>query len=166
MAEKTAEDYARELLEMYNRARPEATRENFFEQKDNRFDDSTGGLQLVVTTLRRVLPIESAVITVFTGDNENRTVIETDVTDSSGKSGVFNLRTPAKAFSESAASTETPYALYNVEVKADGYVDEIYMNIPVFSGVVSVQNADLISVAAAGGNTEPMIFDELPDYNL
>lgn len=167
MAEKTAEEYARELMEMYNRARTaEPTQSTVEEPTDNRFEDSSGGLQVAVTTLRRVLPVEGAVVTVFTGESDNRTVIETDVTDNSGKSGVFKLRTPAKAFSESAAAEGIPYALYNVEVKADGYVTDIYMNMPVFSGVVSVQGADLISIPAAGNNTAPRIFDERPDYDL
>lgn len=167
MAEKTADEYARELIEMYNRARSaEMAQSVAAEQNEDKFQDSTGGLQVIVTTLRRILPVEGAVVTVFTGENNNRTVIETDVTDNSGKSGVFKLRTPAKALSESAAAEGIPYALYNVEVKADGYVTDIYMNMPVFSGVVSVQNVDLLSIPAAGNNTAPRIFDERPDYDL
>ena len=161
MAEKSIEEYKNEMMQMYAAARADQP-----PYSENKYEDSVGYLQANVTTLRRVLPVEGAVITVFTGDNGNRTVIETDVTDDSGKSGVFSLKTPAKAFSESAAATQRPYALYNLEVKADGYVDRVYLNIPVFSGVTSVQNVDLVSIPAAGSNTSPDISDEMPDYDL
>lgn len=159
---KTVEDYKREMLEMYTRAQSVAVAATPSEN----LSDFSGGLQINATTLRRILPVEGAVVTVFTGSSDSPTVIETDITDNSGKTGVFKLATPNRAFSENATSEETPYALYNARVKADGYVERIFMNIPVFSGVVSVQGVDLVSISAAGDNTAPQVSDELPDYNL
>lgn len=173
MREKTAEEYARELMEMYNSTRgsgadaaPAQTADMQTAMSNNNFEDGVGGLQVNVTTLRRLYPVSGANITVFTGTPESRTVIETDVSDSSGKSGVFTLATPAKVFSESAEPAERPYATYNVAVSADGYVERINMNVPVFSGVVSVQGVDLTPIAAAGSNTAPQIMDGAADYNL
>lgn len=163
MLEKTVDDYKREMMEMYGRAQAVQV---IADVPSENFDDLSGGLQINATTLRRILPVEGAVVTVFTGEMENPTVIETDITDSSGKTGVFKLSTPNRALSESAAAEGVPYALYNAQIKADGYVERIYMNIPVFSGVVSVQGVDLVSIPAAGNNTAPQINDELPDYNL
>ena len=94
-------------------------------------------------------------------------VIETGTTDESGKSGVFNLKTPPSADSQNAANTASlPYANYNVSVKSDGYMEQIAMNVPVFSGVLSVQGIDLVAVAAAGKNTNPQIIQEGNKYNL
>ncbi len=173
MREKTAEEYARELMQMYNsvRDRGEAsvTAAERAEQQavsTNDFEDGVGGLQVNVTTLRHLYPVAGAIVTVFTGTPENPTVIETDVSDRSGKSGVFTLSAPAKVFSESAEPAERPFATYNVAVAADGYVERINMNVPVFSGVVSVQGVDLTPIAAAGSNTAPQIMDGADSYNL
>lgn len=177
MAEKTAKEYADELMRMYNSARtdlpvdtaapPSITiPETTTNEPLNIFEDSTGGLQVNVTTLRRLYPVQGATITVFTGPHENMTVIETDVSDESGKSGVFKLKTPARQLSQTAAAEGLPYAQYNLRVAADGFVEQINMNIPVFSGVVSVQSVDLSPIAAAGRNTGPKVIDEANDYNL
>lgn len=182
MHEKTPQDYARELIEIY--------RANFKEQKDAvptdssdalntaapvaeqpsaepAFEDGTGGLRINVTTLQRLYPVSGALITVFTGTQGNMTVIETDTTDESGQSGIFNLKTPSKSQSQQAENGGgSAYARYNVSVRSDGYVEQIAMNVPVFSGVLSVQGIDLLPVAAAGGHTSAQIINEGNNYNL
>ncbi len=176
MREKTAEEYAKELMQMYSSVRDKremslpaeapATSAPPQAVSANDFEDGVGGIQVNVTTLRQLYPVAGATITVFTGTPENPTVIETDVSDRSGKSGVFTLNTPAKVFSESAEPAERPYATYNVAVSADGYIERINMNVPVFSGIISVQGVDLTPVAAAGKNTAPQIMDGADNYNL
>lgn len=176
MSNKTPQDYANELLKMY-RENSNAITEikpqiiepviQQFEAARPVFEDGTGGLQLNVTTLGRLYPVKGALITVFTGEGQNKTVIETDVTNESGKSGVFNLKTPPLAESQQAENGGiAPYASYNVSVRSDGYVEQIAMNLPVFSGVVSVQNIDLLPIAAAGGHVSPQIINEENKYNL
>lgn len=178
MREKTPQDYANELLRMYranavpaqNTMPPAATQpimpqDNILEPL--KFEDGTGGMQVNVTTLRRLYPVKGATVTVFTGAHTAPVVIETDITDESGKSGVFNLKTPPKSESQQAVNGGAlPYASYNISVRSDGYVEQIAMNVPVFSGVISVQGIDLIPVAAAGGHTQPQIIQEGNDYNL
>ncbi|MBQ8741294.1 MAG: hypothetical protein IJY79_07070 [Clostridia bacterium] len=183
MREKTPQEYARELMEMY-RANWSQTVQNTASVNTNEvlteasrvatpitdeavFEDGTGGLAVNVTTLRRLYPVKGATVTVFTGTPNTPTVIETDVTDESGKSGIFNLKTPVTAESQQAENGGVlPYASYNISVRSDGYVEQIAMNIPVFSGVISVQGIDLIPVAAAGGHTQPQIIEGGNDYNL
>lgn len=183
MPKKTPDDYARELLEMYRASvKEEAVPTNSADISESSpdlneiktektdaetFDDSVGGLVVSVTTLRRLYPVSGALITVFTGTPENMTVIETDVADESGKSKVFKLKTPSKAESQQPeASGEIPYAKYNVSVNSDGYVEQIALNIPVFSGVISMQSIDLIPLAAAGKNTGAQIIEGGSPYNL
>ena len=177
MREKTPQDYANELLKMYRESAigPDVSTpivsHNISPQKSSaitpRFEDGTGGMQVNVTTLQGLYPVKNALITVFTGNNDNMTVIETDVTDESGKSGVFNLKTPPVSESQQAENGGAlPYANYNVSVRSDGYVEQIAMNVPVFSGVISVQGIDLIPIAAAGGHTNPQIIQEDNNYDL
>ncbi len=174
MRKKTPQDYIDELFKMYQAgekqnnaitvaapiAQPSTT-------DTSQFEDGTGGLQVNVTTLRRLYPVKNALITVFTGEMGNMTVVETDITDESGKTGVFNLKTPPKDESQQAENGGVlPYAIYNVSVRSDGYVEQIAMNVPVFSGVISVQSIDLLPVTAAGQNTTPQIIQEGNNYDL
>lgn len=184
MREKTPQDYARELLEMY-RANAAPTQSNIQTNEMTQtppdmpqmaedaprtqpiFEDGTGGIVVNVTTLGRLYPVKNALITVFTGEPNNMTVVETDITDESGKTGLFNLKTPPAAESQQAENGGArPYAIYNISVRSDGYVEQIAMNVPVFSGIISVQSIDLLPVAAAGQNTSPQIIQEGNDYNL
>ena len=179
MREKTPQDYANELLNMYRSSgatelsslpvaapaiEPQPQLQN---NNAPQFEDGTGGLQVNVTTLRRLYPVKNALVTVFTGDRNNMTVIETDTTDESGKSGVFKLKAPEKSESQQPETDgNLPYATYNVSVRSDGYVEQIAMNVPVFSGVISVQGIDLLPVTAAGGHTGPQIIEGGNKYNL
>lgn len=180
MREKTPQDYARELMEIYRANSSQIAQSNQLQtalpddnsvsaprSTESVFPDGVGGLTVNVTTLRRLYPVKGAVVTVFTGKGEAQTVIETDITDESGKSGVFNLKAPVKSESQQAESDGViPYASYNVSVRSDGYVEQIAMNVPVFSGVISVQGIDLTPVSAAGGHTAPQIIEGGNDYNL
>lgn len=176
MREKTPQDYANELLRMH---RENAKALTEIEQPvvlpvvakpiitQPVFEDGTGGMQVNVTTLGRLYPVKDALVTVFTGDGQNKTVIETAITDESGKSGVFNLKTPSASESQQADDGGViPYASYNVSVRSDGYVEQIAMNVPVFSGVISVQGVDLLPISAAGKNTAPQIINQENKYNL
>lgn len=173
MSEKTPQDYANELLRMYRENAqaisepPAAILPTVVPPPPNVFEDGTGGMQVNVTTLGRLYPVKNALVTVFTGEPQNMTVIETDITDESGKSGVFNLKTPPRADSQQAENGGAkPYASYNVSVKSDGYVQQIAMNVPVFSGVISVQGIDLLPIATAGKNTSPQVIQEGNNYDL
>ena len=167
MQKKTAQEYADELLKMYRENIRELNRENAPQIQETVFEDGTGGIQVNVTTLGRLYPVKDALVTIFTGQIQNKTAIETDVTNESGKSGIFNLKTPPISESQQAGNgQEAPYASYNISVKSDGYVEQIAMNVPVFSGVVSVQGFDLLPIAAAGKNTSAQIIDENTKYDL
>ena len=165
MREKTPQDYANELLQMHKSklAQPTPT----VAPVSPTFQDGTGGLQVNVTTLGRLYPVKGALITVFTGPFSSPTVIDVGMTDDSGKSDVFLLETPPRSESQQAENGgEVPYANYKVSVRSDGYVEQVALNVPVFSGVISVQGFDLVSVAAAGNHTRPQITNENNDYNL
>ena len=110
-----------------------------------------------------------AKVTIFTGTPENYEIIAEDVTDSSGKTGTFLLPTKEKALSEQAdtgALKTIPYSLYNVAVSADQYAKQLNLNIPIFSGVTTLQNMDITSLSTYGDKDKPIIVDEMPKFNL
>ena len=124
-----------------------------------------GRLLGVVTSFNSLYPVENARVTVFTGEYENMTVIDSDLTDNSGKTKVFSLITPDKSLSMAPDLSATPYATYNMLVESDGFLKNIHLNIPVFSGITSIQRSDLILDQDQNGS-EPQIFDEGQKYNL
>jgi len=57
-------------------------------------DTNEGYLIGIVTAVRSLYPVKNAKITIFTGDYENMNVIDTDLTDQSGRTKTFVLPTP------------------------------------------------------------------------
>ena len=129
-------------------------------------DDGKGALVALVTTIRGLYPVPNAKVTVFTGNIEQMQVVETSQTDQSGKSKPFVLDTPAKTLSLSSERTATPYASYNMLVEADGFVRNIHLGIPIFSGVTSIQGSDMLLLETAGEDKSGQIFDESEEYDL
>ncbi len=131
-------------------------------------DPNSGGLIVGVTTLDGLYPVKGADVRVFTGRSggEDFSEIDFDLSDESGKTKEFRLSAPAKQNSETADTGLSTYSLYNISVKADGFVEQIYYGLPIFSGVTSLKVADLISVDVAADNTSPQIFEDTTDFNL
>lgn len=155
------EKYKNEMLKMYNSVRPtEAVPVVATTQATQ-----NGGLLGVITSFNSLYPVKNARVTVFTGEYEDMNIIDTDITDQSGKTKVFTLPTPDKNLSMAPDLSQRPYATYNMLVESDGFLKNIHLNIPIFSGITSIQRSDLIIDADQTGN-EPQIFDEGQKYNL
>ncbi len=129
-------------------------------------NDANGSILAFVTTLRAIYPIEGARVTIFTGNLDDMQIIAAGLTDQSGKSPVFSLSAPPRNLSESPGISDKPYSSYNMMVQADGYLDNIHLNIPVFSGVQSVQRSNMMLAETAGENKGPQIFDEGQQFDL
>lgn len=178
--------YKKEMLEMYRSANVNMTVENTPKQprqpepsptpmpapvpesRPERPQKNTafGNLIGIVTAVRGLYPVKNAKVTVFTGDYENMSIIDTALTDQSGRTKIFVLPTPEKALSLDEANTVLPYAIYNMAVEADGYIKNIHLNIPVFGTVTSLQQSNLLLEETAGNNKSPQIFDEAQKYDL
>lgn len=160
------EKYKNEMLDMYKKAhKNEAVPVNTPISSPPPQNDQNGRLLGVVTSFNSLYPVENARVTVFRGEYEDNDVIDSDRTDQSGKTKVFSLPTPDKSLSMSPDLAETPYAIYNMAVEADGFLTNIHLNIPVFSGITSIQRSDMILDSDQNGN-EPQIFNEGQKYNL
>ncbi|MFQ8951938.1 MAG: hypothetical protein ACLR56_02300 [Oscillospiraceae bacterium] len=93
------------------------------------------------------------------------TVVDSCATDESGKTKEFLLDAPPKSLSMASARPRYSHALQPA-VSADGFLDNIHLNIPVFSGITSVQKSDMLPNAVAGGRTDPVIFNEFSSFEL
>ncbi len=112
-----------------------------------------------VTTARGAIPLEGAIVTVNnyfeTGDDVNENAgergnaIGTYITNSSGLTEKFALSAPPRALSMSPGNGKS-YLTYNVKVDKEGYYQQNYINAPVFDGITSIQNADMIPLPDNG----------------
>lgn len=147
------EKYKKELLAAAKRAIPEAAPKN-------------GGLTVIVTTLKGVFPIQNAAVTVFKGSISEGEEIERLYTDKSGKTATFSLPAPPVSLSLVPQSEASPFSLYNVSVHADGYRDRIFLNLPVFGGVNSMQSVNLIALNEEDKNSYPFTSNEIKRFGV
>ncbi len=130
-------------------------------------DTNSGGYGYMivrVTTARGAIPLAGAVVTVsdyFDAESRERgNAIGTYITNSSGLTERFELPAPPRALSMSPGNGKS-YLTYNVKVDKDGYYQQNYINAPVFEGITSIQNADMIPLSDNGQTDR---FD--PDGNI
>ncbi len=96
------------------------------------------------------LPLPSGNITVFDG-----------LTDISGSSVSVVLPAPPRALSQQENNGgKTPYAVYSVYVEHPNFVRAVFTNVPVFSGVESIQPVAMIAKAAGTREPEPIVVDQ------
>ncbi len=172
------EKYKAEMLKMYSSVKQPiavpAVAEAITEQpssipKQQAIPQNTtqGSLIGIVTAIRGLYPIKNAKVSIFTGSYpDNMNVLDSDLTDDSGRTKVFSLPTPERSLSLDQNNTVLPYSLYNMAIEADGYIKNIHLNIPVFSTVTSLQQSNLTLEETAGEDKSPQIFDEAQNYNL
>lgn len=112
-----------------------------------------GYLIVRVTTALGSIPLEGISVTVRNynpeGEAGKGSVITTLVTDRSGNTKRFPLSAPPKEMSQHPGDSK-PFASYSVDINTDGYYEQYYTNVPIFDGVTSLQQADLVPLAENG----------------
>ncbi len=113
-------------------------------------DTGMGGVVVRVTTASGAIPLEDALVTV----REYRTgsggdIVATLRTNSSGLTEKISLPAPPRSMSLSPGNGKS-YSSYLIQVDKDGYNMQQYINVPVFDGVIAVQNADLVPLPENG----------------
>jgi hypothetical protein len=90
--------------------------------------------------------VAGAVVAVTAVVDGKRLVLASGVTDESGTSPKFTLPVPDIVHSQSPSPDERPYNLFDITVTAEGFFKARSVDVPVFSGITSVQNFNLIPV--------------------
>jgi len=121
------------------------------EQEYSSYDDfseknpSTGLLRFLVFTARSALPVKGAVCKISKNINGSVLTMFSLVTDESGQTPIVYLPTRPKSESQTPSEDGVPpYAVYDAIVSAEGFDNVIYKNIPIFSGILSVQRVAMI----------------------
>ena len=113
----------------------------------------TGYLVVHVTTARGAIPIEGAQVSIRNlypeGTPDRGDVIASLVSGKDGNTAIIPLTAPARAGSMKPGGPR-PYAIYNAEIRTEGFYDQTYTGIPIFDGITAIQPVDLIPLPENG----------------
>ncbi len=102
-----------------------------------------GYLIVSVSEADRAVPLSGALVTIKGADKENSGVIYALRTDKNGRTERVALPAPRASASMSPGGPR-PYAQYNIEIDLQDYFSQNNLNVPIFSGITAIQNADLV----------------------
>ncbi len=115
--------------------------ENLDFDENEPYPESLGALKVQVFMANRAYPVSSAHVVI--AGKESRKVYFDGYTNTSGIVGSILLPAPKKAFSQSPQETP-PYSQYDILVRHPKFQSRKYIGVPVFSGVESIQNIQLL----------------------
>ncbi len=124
----------------------------------NSVNNRSGTLRFRVYTARGALPVEGVNIEISKPIGGGNHVFYSLTTDNSGLTRIVSLPAPPKELSETPDSDVQPFAMYNVDVAAAGFNSVAIRDLPVFEGVLSLQNISL--VPDVGQDTEVIVEQE------
>ena len=123
--------------------------------------ETTGGLQINVTSDIGFIPIQNAVISIaYTGTPG--TTLETLRTDSSGQAQEVQLMAPPLSYSLTPDSP-MPYSEYNLTLEATGYEPVLVSGVEVLPDVTAVQDIRMTPTETSREEEETIV---IPDHTL
>ena len=105
--------------------------------------EGIGYLKVRASTAGDVIPVDGAVVYVRSlGDGSDRLVFSLR-TDESGQTRTAALPAPTAA-AEDALPDEEPVRSYGVEIKKEGYRTVEYAGVPIYAGITTLIEAELL----------------------
>ena len=137
--------------------------DQFFQS--NAKNTEEGWIQVIVRKGDNAYPIPDASIIINSTEDGQLKLISNTMTDESGKTELIAVPAPNVSYSVESDNNVRPYALYNVSVFADGYFREKSVNVPVFAGITSVQQFNLVPLPLLMKESDETIeiFNQEPD---
>ena len=132
-----------------------STRPSDGDRSDTRPMTGQGKLVFQITTAGGAIPLEGAEVTLRQSrgpTDAGGDVLSVLYSGRDGKTEALTLPAPARGYSLEPArdGAPVPYALYNADVRMDGFYKQSYIRIPVFDGITSIQRASLIPLPENG----------------
>lgn len=124
---------------------------------------STGYIQVRAYASRAAIPLENVAITVTAPDG---TALAMRLTNRSGKIIPIEIPVPDKEESLHPDPNAPPFAAVNLYARLHGYGQIEIENLQVFSGVVTVQNLELIPLSEMPGAWNETVLFPTPPQNL
>lgn len=125
---------------------------------------SSGGLIIQVYEAEQAVPISGAHVIVSEEKDGKEHILRTLITDESGRTPIITLLTPQKDLSLSPGNP-MPYSRYNIRVDKMGYYTTENIDVPVFSGNVSIQPINLIPLPLDTFSGKKKVFVEREPFS-
>lgn len=151
------------LVQEENKNYPESPREPEYADLDEflKANPMQGTLRFRTYTARNALPVKGARVVVSKVIGGSRHTFYDLLTDNSGQSPVLEMPAPSGELSQTPTAAVQPYALYDADITADGFIPVAVRSLPVFEGILSVQRIAL--VPSAGTEDTETITESEPD---
>ena len=123
----------------------------------------SGSLKVEAFASDRAFGVPSARVMIFLGLPSGNVAVFDGLTDIDGVTQSVRLPAPPKSLSQSPQTGQNPrlpYAVYSVYVEHPDYVRSVFTNVPVFSGIESIQPVRMLAKAAGLDEPEPIVVDE------
>lgn len=108
--------------------------------------NSKGFIIVNVRTGDESSAVSGATVMVTALVDGKRMIIASGVTNASGTTPKFEVPVPSLELSQAPNQKVRPYNLFDVSVSAEGFFNARSVDVPVFSGITSVQNFNMIPV--------------------
>ena len=118
----------------------------------------TGYIIVKVATASGAIPIENATVILRGNEDQNSAIMLSLLTDRDGLTLRVPLPAPSRVDSQ-APNPKKPFSTYNIDVFKEGFYPQYYQNVPVFDGIVAVQNANVIPFSK-NGEKNPYVIEE------
>ena len=132
--------------------------------------NAKGYIIVKVSTASGAIPIEGATVIVQGKDQENKDILISLITDRSGVTEKIELPTVPRSLSETPSLGQKPYTTYNLDVFKEGYYPQHYTGVPVFEGIVAVQNASIVPISSFDARdpyySKGQVFEEYENSDL
>ena len=123
----------------------------------------SGSLKVEAFASDRAFGVPNARVMVFIELPEGNVAVFDGLTDIDGSTESIRLPAPPKSISQSpqtGRNPRLPYAVYSVYVEHPDYVRAVFTNVPVFSGIESIQPVRMLAKAEGLEEPEPIVVDE------
>lgn len=97
-----------------------------------------GTLKIQATTARETMPVSGVLIEVSKDFNGTKKLFYSLKTDQNGIVDGILLPAPDKKMSQTP-SEKPPFSTYDIRAEHPGYIQENYINVPIFEGIKSIQ---------------------------
>ena len=118
----------------------------------NPVNSEHGFLKVEVRTGENGIPVSGAAVSVTKKNGKEEDIMFTGITDESGSVPIIELPAPPMGTGNTPESFEH-YETYMVSAYSNGFYREVIENVPIFSGITSIQRFNLIP--------EPFNYDDM-----
>ncbi len=169
----TSPDVAQSLRRSCERLPSDATAEQ--KQRCRYINDflaensESGSLKVETYAADRSFGVGSARVMVFIELPGGNVAVFDGITDNDGSTESIRLPAPPRELSQTPQTgnnPKLPYSTYSIYVEHPDYVRSVFTNVPVFSGVESIQPVRMLAKVEGVNEPEPIVVNEGSNFAL